>query len=177
MHVKAKEIAFGGLLLALSVVFMSLGSLIETGTFFLLAAASFFVGIVIRESGLRTGTAFYIAAFILGFFTAPNKLYVFTFVFMGFYILAREAVWKWLEKKPEITGRYRIYQAVKYVIFNIIYLPVLFLFRQLLFPQVLSAAALAGVIVGGQIVLFLYDRAYDYVQLHIWGRLRGKIFS
>ena len=43
MHVKAKTMAFGGLLLALSVVFMALGSIIETSTLFLLAAASFVV--------------------------------------------------------------------------------------------------------------------------------------
>lgn len=51
MHVKAKQIAFGGLLLAVTVVCMALGSVIETNTLFLLAAAAFFVGIVIREFG------------------------------------------------------------------------------------------------------------------------------
>ena len=71
MHVKARTLAFGGLLLALSVVFMALGSIIETSTLFLLAAASFFVGIVVREFGLRAGAAFYIAAVLLGFITAP----------------------------------------------------------------------------------------------------------
>ena len=85
MHVKAKTMAFGGLLLALSVVFMALGSIIETSTLFLLAAASFFVGIVVREFGLRAGAAFYIAAVLLGFITAPNKFYVITFAAMGFY--------------------------------------------------------------------------------------------
>ena len=55
MHVKAKQIAFGGLLLAVTVVCMALGSVIETNTLFLLAAAAFGVGIVIREFGLRTG--------------------------------------------------------------------------------------------------------------------------
>ena len=39
-------------------VFMALGSIIETSTLFLLAAASFFVGIVVREFGLRTGARF-----------------------------------------------------------------------------------------------------------------------
>ena len=43
MHVKAKAIAFGGLALALSIVFMALGSVIESNTLFLLAAASYFV--------------------------------------------------------------------------------------------------------------------------------------
>ena len=72
MHVKARTLAFGGLLLALTVVFMALGSIIETSTLFLLAAASYFVGIVVREFGLRAGAAFYIAAVLLGFITAPN---------------------------------------------------------------------------------------------------------
>ena len=74
MHVKAKTMAFSGLLLALTVIFMVLGSVIETSTLFLLAAASFFVGIIIREFGLRIGAAFYAAGVILGFITAPNNL-------------------------------------------------------------------------------------------------------
>ena len=44
MHVKAKTLAFGGLLLALSVVFMALGSIIETSTLLLLEAASYLEG-------------------------------------------------------------------------------------------------------------------------------------
>ena len=56
MHVKAKQMAFGGLLLAVTVVCMALGSVIETNTLFLLAAAAFFVGIVIREFGLLSGS-------------------------------------------------------------------------------------------------------------------------
>ena len=55
--------AFGGLILAVTVVCMALGSVIETNTLFLLAAAAFFVGIVIREFGLRTGAAFYLQQF------------------------------------------------------------------------------------------------------------------
>ena len=39
MHVKAKQMAFGGLILAVTVVCMALGSVIETNTLFLLAAA------------------------------------------------------------------------------------------------------------------------------------------
>ena len=90
MHVKAKSMAFGGLLLALSVVCMALGSVIETNTLFLLAAASYFVGIVIREYGIKMGAAFYLADVLLGFLVAPNKFYVISFAAMGFYILAVE---------------------------------------------------------------------------------------
>ena len=97
MHVKAKTMAFSGLLLALTVIFMVLGSVIETSTLFLLAAASFFVGIIIREFGLRIRSGILSAAgVILGFITAPNKFYVFTFAAMGLYIWGREAAWRWI---------------------------------------------------------------------------------
>ena len=86
--------AFGGLILAVTVVCMALGSVIETNTLFLLAAAAFFVGIV--KFGLRTGAAFYLAAILLGFLVTPNKFYVITFAAMGFYILGIEAVWIFL---------------------------------------------------------------------------------
>ena len=122
MHVKAKQMAFGGLILAVTVVCMALGSVIETNTLFLLAAAAFFVGIVIREFGLRTGAAFYLAAILLGFLVA-----------MGFYILGIEAVWIFLAKRPQMGHRMGIYWLVKYVIFNLVYLPCLFGFRSMLF--------------------------------------------
>ena len=90
MHVKARMTAFSGLLLALSVVCMALGSVIETNTLFLLAAASYFVGIIIREFGMKAGVAFYLADILLGFLVTPNKFYVISFAAMGFYILATE---------------------------------------------------------------------------------------
>ena len=138
MHVKAKTMALGGLLLALTVVFMALGSIIETSTLFLLAAASFFVGIVVREFGLKTGGAFYLAAVLLGAVTAPNKFYVLTFAAMGVYIWGIEAVWRWLERHPEMTQRYKVFWIAKYVIFNIVYIPVVLIFRELLFGQAVS---------------------------------------
>ena len=175
MHVKAKTIAFGGLLLALTVVFMALGSMIETSTLFLLAAASYFVGIVIREFGLKAGGTFYIAAVLLGGITAPNKFYVLTFAAMGLYIWGIEAVWRWLEKRPRLAQRRTMFWAAKYVIFNIIYIPIVIIFQNMLFSREISAAVLAGVIAAGQAALFIYDRAYDYVQAHMWGKMRGRV--
>lgn len=177
MHVKAKTLAFGGLLLALTVVFMALGSVIETSTLFLLAAASFFVGIVVREFGLKAGASFYLAAVLLGFITAPNKFYVLTFTAMGFYIWGIEAVWRWLEKRPRYGKRRMIFWILKYVIFNIVYIPIVIVFRDLLFARAVSDALLIGVIIGGQIGLFIYDRAYEYVQAHIWGKMRGRMMG
>ena len=177
MHVKARTLAFGGLLLALTVVFMALGSIIETSTLFLRAAASYFVGIVVREFGLRAGAAFYIAAVLLGFITAPNKFYVLTFAAMGFYIWGIEAVWRWLEKRPQYRNRRMIFWISKYVIFNIVYIPIVIAFREMLFARAVSDTMMIIVVLGGQIALFIYDRAYDYVQAHLWGKLRGRMMG
>ena len=72
MHLNAKKIAFAGVMLALTEVGIALGSVIETNTLFLLAAASFFVGIVIQEFGLKSGAGFLLAGILLGIFLSPN---------------------------------------------------------------------------------------------------------
>ena len=52
MHVKAKTMAFSGLLLALTVIFMVLGSVIETSTLFLLRRHLFLSGSLSGSSDL-----------------------------------------------------------------------------------------------------------------------------
>lgn len=178
MHVNAKKMAFSGMLLAITVVFMYLGSVIETNTLFLLAAASYFVGIMIREMGLKTGAAFYIAAVLLGVLLAPNKFYVFSYSIMGFYILMTEILWRVLGRMSGgYAGRMGIFWTAKYVIFNLIYLPILFLFPKLIFAGELSGMIKLVLTAAGQIGLFVYDRAYDYVQTNLWGKIRHRFIQ
>ena len=125
MHVKARMTAFSGLLLALSVVCMALGSVIETNTLFLLAAASYFVGIIIREFGMKAGVAFYL----------------------------------------------------EYMVFNLMYIPMVLIFQELLFMKELSGGLLLAVLAAGQVGVWIYDRAYEYVQVHIWNKFRGKLLN
>lgn len=165
MHVKAKKMAFCGLMLALSVMCMVLGSIIEINTLFLLAAASFFVGIVIRIFGKGTGVAFYLAGVLLGFILAPNKFYVITYASMSIYILAREFAWDWLAKLSLGVRQTKFYLwIIKYTVFNILYIPIVILFQSLLFTRQLSGWILFAIIVAGQVGLFIYDGAYEYVQ-------------
>ena len=162
MHVKAKTMAFSGLLLALTVIFMVLGSVIETSTLFLLAAASFFVGIIIRE---------------FGFITAPNKFYVFTFAAMGLYIWGREAAWRWIVRHVREEKSRTAFLLFKYGIFNLVYIPIVVIFREMLFAKAVSTPILVGVMIAGQIGILIYDKAYDYVQVRLWGKMRGRVMS
>lgn len=174
MHVKAKKMALGGLLLALTVICMALGSIIETGTLFLLAAASFFVGIIFREFGGKTGVAFYLAGVLLGAVLAPNKFYVVTYAAMAAYILAVEIVWELLGGwNVDVKKRKRVFLAVKYAIFNLIYLPAVLFFQELLFGRTLPLWGLMGVLAAGQAGMYFYDCAYEYVQRELWGKVRG----
>ena len=177
MHVKAKRIAVSGLMLALTVVFISMGSIIETNTLFLLAAASYFVGIIIREFQIKTGFAFYLAGVLLGFMVSPNKLYVITYAAMGLYILIAEIVWKRLENVDTRKNRKAILIGIKYFVFNIMYIPIIVLFNDVLFVRKISPVIMIGLIVAGQIGLFIYDRAYMYVQGNIWNKLRGRMLQ
>lgn len=174
MHVKAKKLAFGGLLLALTVICMVLGSVIESSTLFLLAAASFFVGIVIRETGLLTGAAFYLAGVLLGFMLAPNKLYVLTYAAMAFYILVIEFSYGQLGKLPAGRNRRHIFWMIKYMVFNLMFLPAILFFPKLFIPAALPGILIVVIILAGQVILFLYDKAYEYTQVHIWNKLRGR---
>ena len=111
MHLNTKKIAFAGIMLALTEVGIALGSVIETNTLFLLAAASFFVGIVIQEFGLKSGAGFLLAGILLAILLSPNKLYVVSYAFMGFYILIIDARFSCLRMRKEAERRACIQKA------------------------------------------------------------------
>ncbi len=175
MYLKGKRMAVGGLSLALAVVFIVLSGIIETNTLFLLAAASFFVGIIIREFNLRMGVAFYIAAIILGVLVAPNKLYCITFAAMGFYVLMVEVSWVALGKTKRFQNRKAVFWIMKYLVFNVMYLPMLYFFSKLLFAGEVHGGVMLAFIAGGQVVLFIFDRAYEYFQVQVWNKFRKRL--
>lgn len=175
MHVNAKKMAFGGLMLALTEVCITLGSVIETNTLFLLAAASFFVGIAVQETNLKGGGAFYLAGVLLGVIVSPNKLYVVSYAAMGFYILVVEFTWKHLSAFSKETTRIRMLWIVKYLTFNLMYLPSMYFLKELLFPLEFTAKVWILYTIIGQAGLWIYDRAYEYFMGQIWKKIKAKL--
>ena len=173
MHIKAKMIAFLGLLLSCTVLLVIFSGIIETNTLFLLAAASFFVGVAIRESGLMLGFGFFIAATLLSFILAPNKLYCITFSAMALYILLIETIWE--KRMMKNMNWNKVFFIIKVIIFNLMYIPVLMLFKEIIFPGGISKKFLVIFIILGQIALVIYDIAYRYFQRNIWGKIRVRL--
>lgn len=187
MHISTKKIAMLGLLLALTVMLIIFSSFFEMSTFFLIALASFLVGIVINELNLSTGLGFYLASVFLSLVLAPNKLYCLTFAMVAAYLVIVEAVRVSLMKKDmkklasltpvnlNIRGRRKKLWVVKVVVFNLLYLPMLIFFPKLIFPGELSNLVVIGVWAVGQLVLVAYDFAYQEFVIKHWSRLRKHL--
>lgn len=177
MHVNAKKTAVSGLLMALSVVFIVLSGILDFNTLFFLAAAAFFIGIIIREYGLGFGAAFFIGCTVLGFLMAPQKLYCITYIMMGVYVLGIEFFWQFLGKHPEWKKRKLIFNTGKFAIFNVMYVPALLLFPKLLFAGEIADTMMLVFLLGGQAALVVFDRTYEYFLIQMWGQLRDKLFG
>lgn len=175
MLLGAKKLAFLGLLLALSVLSVILSGILEFNTLFLLAAGSFCIGIAIRESGIRFGFGFFVAAVLLSIMLAPNKMYCITFAAMGFYLIIAEYTYDMMVHIKKTGNRRIVLWVIKYVTFNAMYIPILLLLPRLVYSGSINNGLLAVVILAGQIVLFVYDRAYDYFQKNIWGKARVRL--
>ena len=91
---------------------------------------------------------------------------------MGFYILAIELIWKRIGQLQGERNRAALFWGAKYVIFNLLFLPMVFGFREVFFPGTVTPAMLLGIVAAGQAGLFVYDRAYEYAQAQIWSRMR-----
>ena len=177
MHVGAKKIATAGLLVAFSVIMVVLSSIVESSSLFFIAAGSFCVGIAIREWGVTFGVGFYISSIILNLLIAPNKLYCFTFGAMGLYLLLSEILWEKIAAAKELSHRTVKLWIGKYVIFNVIYAPILFLMPKLIFTGKMNGLAAIILFLLGQVIFPIYDVAYRYFQGRIWGALRVRLLN
>ena len=176
MHVNVKKLVYAGLCLAISMALILLEGVFGMSTLFLLSLSGFFAGIVIRESGFKMGAAYIVASLALAFFIAPDKIKIVTYMVVEIYIFAREGIWELLAKRTikDVKKTNLIYVLSKLIVFNILTVPMVLIFPQLLLPNVdikwmLIAIALL------QPAWFIGDKAYDAFQIGIWNRIKGLI--
>ncbi len=180
MFLKAKTLALLGLLLAFSVLMVIFSAIFEFNTLFLLAAAGICVGIAIRETGQYGGTAFYIASVLLSLMLSPNKLYALTYSGMGLYIVIVSYITKALfgaERKNDrsLSGKRLSLWLIKLLVFNLVYLPFLYFAPTLIYTGKLNYYVYAGLIIGGQVLLVVFDRAYWFFMWNYWEKYRNRL--
>jgi len=103
----ASSIALGGVLAAVAVVIMAMGTLIPVATFVCPVLCMMILRIVVRICGSRIGWAWYGAVSLLCLMMAPDKEAAAVFVFIGYYPIV----------KPRLDGM-RIPWLWKTLLFN-----------------------------------------------------------
>lgn len=119
MHLKSKQVAWCGIIMAFTVILQIASGIIETSSLFLLAAASFLAGCVERKFGTVTALGFSIGAFILGVILAPQKLYCFTFAGFCVYVLVAE-YFRQKDRQAANAGK-TFRKSTEYIIKGILY--------------------------------------------------------
>ena len=162
-------------------------SYIEMSTLFLLAAASYLVGIALVETNISLGIGFYLASVFLSLILSPNKIYSFTFAVLSAYIVIIEVMryllmkgeMKNLDKLTPIDQKIKkqklIFWGVKFLVFNLLYIPMLIFFPKLIYPGELSTLLILGLLLGGQLGLVVYDLAYQEFIVKYWRRIRKSL--
>ena len=150
MHLNTKKIAFAGVMLALTEVGIALGSVIETNTLFLLAGI------------------------LLAILLSPNKLYVVSYAFMGFYILIIETIWYFSGRASGWIRSRNFFWLMKYLVFNVLYIPGLIYFWSMLSEKKTVKGIMLMSVVFGQFILFVFDKTYEYAMGKIWKENRHK---
>ena len=98
----AHSVALGGVLAALGVVMMCLGTLIPVATFICPMACILMAQVVLKTCGPRYGWAWYGAVAALSLLLAPDKEAAAVFVALGYYPMVKPRLerrkWPWLWK-------------------------------------------------------------------------------
>lgn len=164
MLLKSREVALLGILLGLNQLFIILSSIIETNTLILMSGAALTVGVIIVESGVRSGIVFYAASCILGFFLTFNKTEIVTYIlFFGMYSVVKHLA------ETRILNKY-IRLAAKLVYFNISLAVIYFTVKMFIPIEVRW-----WMIPGAEVLFLVYDYAFTvFINFYILN-IRPKI--
>ncbi len=146
--------ALGGILAALAVVIMSMGTLIPVATYVCPMLCALLLKTVLNTCGKRIAWAWYGAVAILSMLMAPDKEAAAVFAFIGYYPIVKPA----LDKK-------RLPWLWKGVLFNVSVLAMYWLLMHLFGMDQIAAefqglgiAMTAVLLVLGNVTFFLLDR-------------------
>lgn len=159
------KVAYGGVLLALNVILLTLTNIIPVNTLFIMGLASLLVSIVIMEWGFKSGIAFYIGSVALGFIVMASKsqwiVYSLTF---GMYGIVKYLI----EKDRSIYVEY----LMKLVFANIMIVILYFILRTIVYIPINII-----IVVSFEVAFIIYDYVYSSFIDYYNNRLRKMLFK
>ena len=183
LHLRSGHIAWCGVIMAISVILQISAGVIETSSFFLLAAASFLTGCIERKCGIKMAAGFSVGAVILGFILAPQKLYCFTYAGFCVYVLVAEyfrrkkELCQNSELKRNLTYDLRVQYIIKGILYHILLIVAVFIsvkiggfefifsneFIEKIKTTPLYIIIIAGII-AAELLWLIFDKAYIFFQ-------------
>lgn len=111
---KAKDIALGGILVALTSIILYSTVILPISTIAILTVASAIIPICIIKSNIKTSIFVYIASSLIAFFLVPINISLLYFIFFGVYGIVKYFLERMRREKLEII--------LKLVFFNIMFI-------------------------------------------------------
>ncbi|MCC0638429.1 hypothetical protein [Clostridioides sp. ES-S-0001-02] len=159
------KVAYGGVLLALNVILLTLTNIIPVNTLFIMGLASLLVSIVMMEWGFKSGIAFYIGSVALGFIVMASKsqwiVYSLTF---GIYGIVKY----FIEKDRSIYIEY----LMKVVFANIMIVILYFILRTIVYIPINII-----IVASFEVAFIIYDYVYSSFIEYYNNRLRKMLFK
>ena len=89
MSASSRQMALGGMMTAVAVVIMCLGSLIPVNTYVCPVLCILITRVVLESCGRRIGWCYYIATAVLSLMLAPDREAALVYAFLGYYPMIR----------------------------------------------------------------------------------------
>ena len=162
-------IALGGILGALTVVFIYIASFVPGVELTMFAISSVFVAIMLIEAGPRASLLVFLVATIIGFIIIPNKIAIVPYLLIfGHYGIEKY----YIEKLNNLALELILKGALFLIAFGIGYL----LLGEVFFGNIeLPNYPLPVLAVGGVVLFLIYDRVYSAMIMFYLNNVRHKI--
>ena len=149
MKKRTRAVAFAGIISALCVVFLYLGSIIDVLDYSVSALCGILVTLISVEFGNRTGISVWIVSSILSLLILPQKFSALLFVlFCGWYTFVK----KIYEKFPSTVS-----WVFKLITFNAVLSIIFFITLKVLLIEGVGFITVAGTTVLSNLVFVIYD--------------------
>lgn len=146
---KTRAIAFSGIISALCVVFLYLGSIVEVLDYSVSALCGILVTLVTVEFGNRTGISVWLVSSVLALIILPVKFSALLFIaFCGWYTFVKKV----LEKFPKLIS-----WILKLLCFNAVLTVIFFITVKFLLIEGVGIITGAATVILSNFVFIIYD--------------------
>ena len=159
-HSNARSIALGGMLTAVAVVIMNLGSIIPVNTYVCPVACILITRPVLSVCGKKIAWCYYLAVAVLSLLLAPDREAALVYVFLGYYPMIRHLFGKIRPKGLRILAKIGFFTLSGAAVYALL-IRIMGVEEVLGGTGTLEAVMLGAAVVLWDLMLFMVDRLLE----------------